>query len=176
MTTDVAVAQEWLESWTEVQGVEGLVIKGRSQRYLPSARGWFKIRRRHTTEAVVGGITGTLPRPRILVLGRYDKDGVLRLVGRTVPLRPETTLQVAQYVRPAEADHPWAGVRFSSSWGSREPLNVTLVAPELVAEVDADTAIDRGAWRHPLRFVRPRLDATVADVPRFGEGVTPAAG
>ncbi|MFF8280665.1 hypothetical protein ACF05T_32110 [Streptomyces lateritius] len=48
MTTDVVVAQEWLESWTEVEGVEGLVIKGRSQRHLPSARGWFKIRCRPT--------------------------------------------------------------------------------------------------------------------------------
>ncbi|MBT2440077.1 hypothetical protein J7E93_08080 [Streptomyces sp. ISL-36] len=40
MTTDPAIAQEWLTSWTEIQGVEGLVIKGRSQRYLPGARGW----------------------------------------------------------------------------------------------------------------------------------------
>ncbi|MER7109485.1 hypothetical protein [Streptomyces sp. NPDC000229] len=54
MTTDVAVAQEWLTSWTEVQGVEGLVIKGLGQRYLPGARGWFKVRRRHTTEAIIG--------------------------------------------------------------------------------------------------------------------------
>ncbi|MEU3629133.1 hypothetical protein [Streptomyces fradiae] len=45
-----------------------------------------------------------------------------------------------------------------------------LVAPDVVAEVDADTAIDRGAWRHPLRFVRPRQDVAVDDVPRFGEG------
>ncbi|WP_274563587.1 hypothetical protein [Streptomyces spiramyceticus] len=39
MTTDLAVAQEWLESWTEVQGVERLAIKGLGQRYMCGARG-----------------------------------------------------------------------------------------------------------------------------------------
>src|SRR5687768_9711988 len=75
MTTDPDVAQEWLGSWTEVQGVEGLVIKGLGQRYLPGARGWFKVRRRQTTEAVIGGVTGTLRRPQHLGrpphLGRF---------------------------------------------------------------------------------------------------------
>ncbi|MET9518251.1 hypothetical protein [Streptomyces sp. NPDC002994] len=130
------------------------------------------MRRRHTTEAIIGGITGT----QILVLGRYDQDGQLRPVGRTVPLRPDAARQLAEHLHPAGSDHPWTGARFSSTWGSREPLDVTLVVPELVAEIDADNAIDRGAWRHPMRFVRLRLDATVADVPRFGEGITPAAG
>lgn len=63
MTTDPAGAQEWLTSWTEVQGVEGLVIKGLGQRYRPGARGWFKVRRRETTETVIGGVTGTPRRP-----------------------------------------------------------------------------------------------------------------
>ncbi|MGW0394890.1 hypothetical protein ACWDYJ_29245 [Streptomyces sp. NPDC003042] len=68
------------------------------------------------------------------------------------------------------------GVSLSSAWGSRELLDVSLVSQELVAEVSADTAIDRGAWRHPLRFVRLRLDVTVGDMPRFGEGVQPSSG
>ncbi|MFF9870205.1 ATP-dependent DNA ligase [Streptomyces sp. NPDC013953] len=177
MTTDPALAQEWLTSWTDVPGVEGLVIKGLAQRYLPGARGWFKVRRRNTTEAVIGGITGSLRRPQLLILGRYDDDGRLRPVGRTVPLRPDAARQVADHLRPASPDHPWTGARFSSAWGSREALDVTPVVPDLVAEVDADTSIDRGgAWRHPLRFARLRLDTAAADVPRFGQGTTPAAG
>ncbi|WP_179166363.1 hypothetical protein [Streptomyces sp. CB03238] len=36
-------------------------------------------------------------------------------------------------------------------------------------------AIDRNAWRHPIRFVRLRLDVTVADVAGFGQRATPAA-
>src|SRR5690606_38449402 len=34
-TTDVALAQEWFTSWTQVPGIEGLVIRGSQQRYLP---------------------------------------------------------------------------------------------------------------------------------------------
>ncbi|MEU3726575.1 hypothetical protein [Streptomyces sp. NPDC031705] len=49
MTTDLAVAREWLESWTDVSGVEGILIKPLTSRYHLSYRGWTKIRRRDTT-------------------------------------------------------------------------------------------------------------------------------
>ncbi|GGS29355.1 hypothetical protein Snoj_25680 [Streptomyces nojiriensis] len=40
-----------------------------------------------------------------------------------------------------------------------------------IAEVSADRAIDHGGvYRHPLRSQRLRLDATVDDVPDFGQG------
>jgi len=107
MTTDPAVAQDWLTAWTDVLGVEDLMIKGLEQRYLPGARGWFKVRRRHTTEAIVGAITGSISRPRILVLGRYGEHGTLRPVGRTVPLSPEAARQVAEHLHPAASGHPW---------------------------------------------------------------------
>ncbi|MFE7948194.1 ATP-dependent DNA ligase [Streptomyces sp. NPDC057426] len=176
MTTDPAVAQEWLTSWTEIPGVEGVVIKGLRQKYMPGARGWFKVRRRQTTEAIIGGITGTLRRPQLLVLGRHDTDGRLRAVGRTTPLKPDAARQLADHLTPAGPDHPWTGVRFTATWGSREPLDPILVVPEMVAEVSADTAIDRGAWRHPLRFVRLRMDVTPTDVAPFGGGVEPSSG
>ncbi|MEV6575006.1 hypothetical protein [Streptomyces sp. NPDC051577] len=39
--------------------------------------------------------------------------------------------------------------------GSRDVLDVALVRPELVAEVSADRAVDRGGvLRHPMRFKR----------------------
>ncbi|WP_328923443.1 hypothetical protein OG429_01500 [Streptomyces sp. NBC_00190] len=45
-------------------------------------------------------------------------------------------------------------------------LEVTLVRPDLVAEIGADTAVDRGGvYRYPVRFKRLRLDATAGDVP-----------
>lgn len=61
----------------------------------------------------------------------------------------------------------------AAAWRRREPLDPVLVAPELVAEVDADTAIERGAYRYQLRLARLPLDVTGADVPRFGEVVQP---
>ncbi|WP_328760959.1 MULTISPECIES: ATP-dependent DNA ligase [unclassified Streptomyces] len=105
MTTDLATAQDWLESWTDVSGVEGLVIKPLNSKYLPNTRGWIKVRRRDTTEAIIGAVTGTMTRPQLLVLGRYDDAGHLRPVGRTVPLRPEAARQVAEHLTPAAVDH-----------------------------------------------------------------------
>ncbi|MFF1405012.1 hypothetical protein [Streptomyces sp. NPDC058294] len=39
------------------------------------------------------------------------------------------------------------------------------VRPELVAEFLADTAVDEGRWRHPVRFVRVRGDLDVDGLP-----------
>ncbi|MFD5890625.1 hypothetical protein ACFWHQ_32275 [Streptomyces sp. NPDC060334] len=56
-------------------------------------------------------------------------------------------------------------------------MDTTMVRPEFVAEISADTAIDRGgAHCHPLRFKRLRLDVTTAAVPRFGEGRAASVG
>ncbi|MEU5810714.1 ATP-dependent DNA ligase [Streptomyces sp. NPDC047718] len=177
MTTEVATAREWLQSWTDVSGVEGILIKPLTSRYLPGYRGWSKIRRRDTTEAVIGAITGTLTRPQLLVLGRHDHDGRLRAVGRTVPLRPDASRQVGEHLAAAGPRHPWTGVQFAAAWGSRDVLDAVLVRPELVAEVSADRAVDRGGvFRHPLRFQRLRLDVSVADVPRFGQRSAAATG
>ncbi|MGW1809084.1 ATP-dependent DNA ligase [Streptomyces sp. NPDC002078] len=175
-TSDVRTAQEWLTSWTRVPGVEGLVIRGRDQRYLPGVRGWYKIRRRNTTEGIVGAITGTLPRPQSLLLGRYDQGGALQLVARSTLLYPEAARRLAGRLTAARPGHPWEGVRFTTSWGSRTPLDVVLVEPVLVAEIDVDTALDQGAWRHPVRFIRLREDMAPQDVAAFGEGAVPAAG
>ncbi|MFJ6486472.1 hypothetical protein ACIQK6_41130 [Streptomyces sp. NPDC091682] len=80
--------------------------------------GRTKIRRRDTTETIVGAITGTLTRPGLLVLGRHDQDGRLRAVGRTVPLRPDAARQVAEHLTAAAPGHPWTGAKFSATWGA----------------------------------------------------------
>ncbi|MDX2390968.1 hypothetical protein NJL88_13035 [Streptomyces sp. DK15] len=148
-----------------------------TSRYLPGNRGWTKVKRRDTTEAIIGAITGTLTRPRLLILGRHDSMGRLRMVGRTVPLRPDQARQVAEHLTPAAPGHPWTGVRFASTWGSRDVLDAVLVRPEQVAEISADRAIDRGGvHRHPVRFKRLRLDVTADGVPSLGTGSAAAAG
>ncbi|MEU9255463.1 ATP-dependent DNA ligase [Streptomyces sp. NPDC048270] len=164
-----------LSEAADVSGVEGILIKSLNSRYLTGYCGWTKIRRRDTTEAIVGAITGTLTRPQLLVLGRHDQDGRLRPVGSTIPLHPNAARQVAEHLTAAAPGHPWTGAKFSAAWGSRDALDTTLVPP--VAEVSADRAIDHGGvFRHPLRFQRLRLDVGLEDVPRFGEGPAAAAG
>ncbi|WP_203184908.1 hypothetical protein [Streptomyces pratensis] len=57
------VADEWLSEWTDVPGVEGVAVKSLTGRYRPGARGWSRVRRRNSTEALVGAVTGFLPAP-----------------------------------------------------------------------------------------------------------------
>ncbi|MGW7103242.1 hypothetical protein [Streptomyces sp. NPDC054838] len=173
MTTDLITAQKWLETWTDVLGLEGIAVKAMSQPYHPAYRGWYKLRRRDTTEA----ITGTLLRPQLLLLGRHDTHGRLRPIGRTVVLPPDAAHLVGENLTAADPDHPWAGMRFTSGWGSHDVLDVTLVRPDLVAEISADTSVDHGGiYRHPVRSKRLRLDLTVGDLPRFGADLDTTAG
>ncbi|MGW6691891.1 hypothetical protein [Streptomyces sp. NPDC054961] len=95
--------------------------------------------------------------------------------GRTVALRPDAARQAAEHLAEA-GPGPWEGVRFAA-WGPRDVLDAVLVRPDLVAEISADRAVDRGGvYRHALRFKRLRLDVTAEDVARFGEGAAAAAG
>ncbi|MFF9289697.1 hypothetical protein [Streptomyces sp. NPDC014758] len=97
--------------------MEGLVIRGSEQRYLRGARALYKVRRRDTTEPVIGAITTRLDQPRTLILGRYDNTGQLRAVGRSTPLRPDAARELAGRLRPADPEHASEGVRFTTSWG-----------------------------------------------------------
>lgn len=121
------------------------------------ARGWLKVRARESTEAVIGAITGTLGRPRLLVLGRYDSERRLRHVGKTTDVCDAAARQLAGELTAASpGTRPREGSGVSTGWGTRDVLDTTLVVPARVAEVSVDTARDNGVWRHPIRLVRWR--------------------
>ncbi|MFD3422786.1 ATP-dependent DNA ligase [Streptomyces decoyicus] len=172
MTLDWAEAERWMQEWAQADvGLEGIVAKKLNQPYRPGARrAWSKVRIRHTTEAVIGCVTGTLTHTTGVLLGRFDASGRLRYVGRSTPLTAQTGRQLSQQLAPAAPDHPWRGHSFSAAWGSREKLVVDLAEPVLVAEVSTDTAVDSGRWRHPVRFVRVGTDMEPQDSPLFSDG------
>ncbi|WP_405965724.1 ATP-dependent DNA ligase [Streptomyces sp. NBC_00723] len=144
-TTDPDTAREWLE-WTAA-GMEGLCFKRLTEPYRPTARTWRKYKVRATHDAIVSAVTGPLSAPSSLLLGRHDTTGQLNYIGRTTTLTQTTAHAMAGHLTPAAA-HPWNGWTFSTGWGSREMLNVTLVEPGLVVEVSADVARRRGSrWR-----------------------------
>lgn len=65
-------------------------------------------------------------------------------------------------------DPPWpqplpAG--WSGHFQRAEPSTHVQVEPTTVAEVDTDAALDWHRWRHPVRYVRLRLDLSVYGVP-----------
>ena len=171
-TTDPATAQTWFTDWTAT-GVEGLVLKPADHLYRPGSTGWQKLKHRHSSEFIIGGVTGTATMQRTLLLGRYDQHGILRYQARTAPLRAGarhelTGLQPLVFRGPA-AGHPWpcplpAG--WSPTFTDRTPLPYTPVEPTLVAEIDTDAATDgpHGRHRHTVSLIRIRPDLHPTDV------------
>jgi hypothetical protein len=135
--------------------------------YLPGKRAWIKVCSHTTAEGLIGGVTGALASPATLLLGRYDALGHLRLIARTTLLSTAVRHTLAPRLHQADADHPWQGRHFGVGWGTRGELDYHPVRLDLVAEFRADTAVDEGRYRHPVRFLRLREDLTPGDVPPF---------
>jgi hypothetical protein len=122
------------------------------------------VKRRDTREVIVGGVLGPIDRPEVLIAGLY-RSGDLVVVGRTVPLTPTQSAELAAVLRPAKTSHPWPDEISSQRWGGRDSKKpLTKVAPVVVAEVTADAAMQAGQARHPLRFVRVRADLAPDDL------------
>ncbi|MEU7873130.1 ATP-dependent DNA ligase [Dactylosporangium sp. NPDC049140] len=175
-TADVDEARRWAVDW-EAAGVEGVIAKNPGGRYELGRPGWVKVKTRSTAEAIVGGVTGSLSTPGVLLLGRYDAAGRLRYVGQTMPVGEvgrELGQALVRYVaqrRNADERSPWPQplpASWSGQLGERRPLPYIPVQPTVVVEVEVDAAFDEGAgrWRHRARFVRVRADLSVYDVER----------
>lgn len=105
-TADMDEARQWLADYAAADvGVEGLVVKGFGQRYLPGQRGWLKFRIRNTREAIVGAVIGRVEQPERLILGLVDGAGALRVAGATHPLSPRESAEVAAVLVGAD-EHP----------------------------------------------------------------------
>ncbi|WP_432945766.1 ATP-dependent DNA ligase [Kribbella sp. CA-253562] len=164
MTADVDEAREWFDVLPEAMGIEGLVVKGASSRYVGGRREWLKVKRRDTIEVIVGGVIGAIDRPEIVVAGRYRGDDLV-VVGRTVPLTTTQSAELGPMLRASRAGHPSPDEISSQRWGGRDSKKpLTKVRSDVVVEVSADAAIQAGQYRHPLRFVRPRADLEPGDV------------
>ena len=166
-TSDEAVAREWFVDYRPT-GIEGLVVKGSTQLYRPGRREWVKVKSRETREVIIGAVTGPIARPDTIVAGLLH-EGQLVIVGKSVPLSRSQASSLAKVLKPGPAQHPWPDEVSSSRFGSsRDKMKLTKVEPNMVAEVLADSALQAGVWRHPLRFVRHRPDLTPADLPPLG--------
>ena len=146
------------------RGVEGIVAKDGSSRYLSGHRGgeWLKIKARLRQEAVIGGFT----RPRgkraglgALLLGVYD-DGALTYVGRAgTGFTDEQLASLRARLEPLIAGtSPFANLP-----GTRTA--VTWVEPALVCEVSFTEWTDEGVMRQPV-FLGLREDKEPGEVQR----------
>lgn len=161
MTSSRDIALEWMDPAWATAGVEGAMAKPLSSRYVPGVRsGWLKIRQRITTEAVVLGVVGA----DAVVLGKPTPAG-WRAVGLSQPAPPGLLGELAVALTP---DATRGRVRLPAVVaglpGGHEELTYLPVDPEVVVEVDADTAVEFGRWRHRPRIVRLRPDLAPQDL------------
>ncbi|RRO14549.1 ATP-dependent DNA ligase [Saccharopolyspora rhizosphaerae] len=160
-TTDPRAAREWMSPAWGAAGVEGVVAKPVTSRYLPGQRsGWLKIRQTHTREVVVLGVT----EENSLVLGGPGRTG-WRVVGLSLPLSRELRTELAERLS-LDPDQPepvrLPGVATGLPGGPE--VTYQPVRPDTVVEIEADTATEHGRQRHRSRVRRVRPDRAPAEL------------
>jgi ATP-dependent DNA ligase len=137
---------------------EGVVAKDLGAAYRPGQRaGMVKVKRVRTIDAVVAGYrpgkeAGTVGS---LMLGLYDSDGALHVVGHSSGLKAAEKRALVAKLEPYETGERGHGD--PSRWKSEKELEWISLRPELVVEVTFDHASD-GRIRHGTRILRWRED------------------
>jgi ATP-dependent DNA ligase len=154
LVAERADAEQWLTGKSE-----GVIAKQVAGAYLPGERkGMVKIKRLRTADCVVAafrfgkqeGVVGSL------ILGMYDADGELRIVGHTSGFggakQKREMLSLLEPYRTHER-----GTGEPSRWKSDEELAWEGLRPELVCEIAYDHVTGRRI-RHGTKFLRWRDD------------------
>lgn len=176
-TTDAQLAGRWFEQY-EGAGLDGVVAKPLTSRYLQDERAMFKIKHERTADVVVAGYRLHKSGPVIgsLLLGLYDGRGALQHVGVSASFTMARRAELVDELAPLRMDdvtgHPWAAwgdaeahesARLPgapSRWSGKKDLSWVPVRPELVAEVAYDHMENGARFRHTARFRRWRPDRT----------------
>ena len=145
-------AEPWLRS------AEGVIAKQLDAPYRPGERtGMVKIKRVRTIDAVVcgwrpGKEEGTVG---ALILGLYDSDGQLRVVGHSSGLKAKEKRELVETLAPYETGQRGSGE--PSRWSHGRDLEWVELRPELVVEVSFDH-VSAGRIRHGSKLNRWRED------------------
>jgi bifunctional non-homologous end joining protein LigD len=146
------------------RGLEGLIAKRASSRYVPGGRSgeWLKFKCSHEQELVIGGFTapkGSRTDFGALLVG-YNEDGVLRYAGKVGTGFDRATLsRLGARLRELERDDPpFADV-------SPIPAGTRWIEPELVGQFAFSEWTRDDRLRHP-RYLGLREDKRPAEVVR----------
>jgi ATP-dependent DNA ligase len=137
---------------------EGVIAKQADAPYRPGERtGMTKIKRVRTADTVVmafrmGKQEGTVGS---LILGLYDDDGQLHVVGHTSGFKAKEKRELLDFLEPYRTWEQGAGE--ASRWKSDEELVWEGLRPELVCEIAFDH-ITGNRIRHGAKFQRWRDD------------------
>ncbi|MFF4841148.1 ATP-dependent DNA ligase [Streptomyces collinus] len=176
-TTDAELAQRWFEQY-EGAGLDGVVAKPLTLRYLQDERAMFKIKHERTADVVVAGYRFHKSGPVVgsLLLGLYDGRGGLQHVGVSAAFPMKRRAELVEELEPLRMEdvggHPWAAwgeeaahetARLPgapSRWSGKKDLSWVPLRPERVAEVAYDHMENGARFRHTARFRRWRPDRT----------------
>lgn len=157
LVDDPAQAEVWLHQ------AEGVIAKERDAPYLPGERkGMVKIKRLRTIDCVVvgwrpGKADGTVGS---LILGLYEPDGRLRVVGHSAGFSATQKRDLVELLAPFESGE--RGSADPSRWSADRELEWIAMRPELVVEVTFDH-VSGGRIRHGAKTIRFRDDKAPAD-------------
>lgn len=155
-TTDDAA--QWLTG-----NSEGVVAKQGDARYLPGERkGMVKIKRVRTADVVVVAYREGKEKDTVgsLILGLYDEDGDLHVVGHTSGFKAQEKRDLVGFLAPYRTDQRGSGG--PSRWKPEEELMWEGLRPELVCEIAFDH-ITGDRIRHGTKLLRWREDKAPAE-------------
>jgi ATP-dependent DNA ligase len=158
-TTDRDTALEWLHR--SGGALDGVVAKRLDQPYRPGERAMVKVKQQRTADCVVGGFRYAEKKHVVgsLLLGLYDKDGLLHHVGFTSAIpakeRPALTEKLEALIEPPGFTGSAPGG--PSRWNTERTGQWKPLKPVLVVEVRYDQVTGR-RFRHGTGFLRWRPD------------------
>lgn len=159
-TRDLKLAKEWLQS----SGIklDGIIAKRLDLPYQSGERtGMRKIKRLRTVDCVIGGFRYASAGKVVgsLLLGLYDKDGLLHHVGFSSGIKAadkaELTKKLEALIKPPGFTGKAPGG--PSRWSTERSAEWQPLMPKLVIEVQYDH-FTGGRFRHGTRFLRWRPD------------------
>ena len=152
-TSDPEGAGQWLTGSSE-----GVIAKQGGAVYLPGERkGMVKIKRVRTADCVVAAFRLGKESETVgsLILGMYDREGELRVVGHTSGFTAKQKRELLGLLEPYRTFERGSGE--PSRWKSDEELVWEGLRPELVCEIAFDH-ITGNRIRHGAKLLRWRED------------------
>jgi ATP-dependent DNA ligase len=177
-TGDPELARRWFAEF-EGAGLDGVVAKPLAAAYQPGKRVMRKVKHHRTADVVpVGYRVHTSGRGvGSLLVGLYDRDGVLRNVGGasafTAARRVELLEELDPLVERDAAGKPVRAEGERSRFSASKDVSFVRLRPERVLEVRYDQ-LEGGRFRHAVQFDRWRPDRDPASC-RFDQLEQPAA-
>jgi ATP-dependent DNA ligase len=159
-TEDVRVASEWLAS----SGIklDGVIAKRLDLPYQSGERtGMQKVKKLRTADCVIGGFRYGTNSDLVgsLLLGLYDKDGLLHHVGFTSSFNETQRKELTKKLKPLIKAPGFTGNKPGgpSRWSTKRSDEWEPLATKLVVEVQYDH-FSGGRFRHGTKFLRWRPD------------------